>query len=368
MSNPPLRVAFISRATLYSAPGGDTKQVEETAAALRSLNIEVQIFTAGSIIDFECFDLLHFFNIIRPAQILAYTQNTHLPYVVSTIFVDYAQYERAGLAGGRKLLSKMVSPDGMEYLKALARWAKNGEKIQSNRYLLQGHRAAVKKVAAGAALLLPNSESEYQRFATAYGVQKQHYVVPNGVSENFINSVPPPVPRYQNAVLCAARLEGGKNQLNLIRALNNTPFPLFLFGKPSPNNGAYYEACRQEAAANIHFEGQQSETVLAAAFSAAKVHVLPSYFETTGLSSLEAAVMGCNVVVTDRGDVRDYFGDWAWYCNPEDPASIRSAVEAAHAAPYNEAFRRHILDHYTWQRAGEETLAAYKKVLPNFAL
>ncbi len=362
-----MRIAFISRATLYTAPGGDTKQVEETAGALRNLGVEVQIFTAGSTIDYSRFDLLHFFNIIRPADILGYTRKTDLPYVVSTIFVDYAQYEKTSLAGGRKILSTLVSADGMEYIKALARWAKNGEAVQSGYYLLHGHRAAVKKVATGAALLLPNSESEYQRFAAAYRVQKPYHVVPNGVSEGLIHQAPPPAEPYRNAVLCAARIEGGKNQLNLIRALNGTSCQLHFFGKSSPNNGAYYEACRQEAAPNIHFEGQQPEAVLAAAFTAAKVHVLPSYFETTGLSSLEAAALGCNIVITDRGDTREYFGDYAWYCNPEDPASILEAVKAAFAAPYNPAFRQHILDHYTWKRAGEETLAAYRKVLPNFA-
>jgi glycosyltransferase involved in cell wall biosynthesis len=93
------------------------------------------------------------------------------------------------------------------------------------------------------------------------------------------------------------------------------------------------------------------------------VHVLPSYFETTGLSSLEAAVMGCNIVVTDKGDTRDYFKNDAWYCEPEDPASIRQAVEAAYDAPYNEAFRQRIFQEYTWKRAAEETLKAYMDVL-----
>ena len=73
--------------------------------------------------------------------------------------------------------------------------------------------------------------------------------------------------------------------------------------------------------------------------------------------------LGCNIVVTDKGDTKDYFENDAWFCDPDDLESIRSAVEAAYNAPYNPDFRKRILENYTWERAAEETLAAYKQVL-----
>jgi glycosyltransferase involved in cell wall biosynthesis len=121
--------------------------------------------------------------------------------------------------------------------------------------------------------------------------------------------------------------------------------------------------CRSEAAPNVHIEGPLTDDALYAAYASAKVHVLPSYFETTGLSSLEASVMGCNVVVTDRGDTREYFGDEAWYCEPDRPESIRAAVDAAYKAPFRESLRTRILRDFTWTRAAEETFRAYKEAL-----
>ncbi len=56
---------------------------------------------------------------------------------------------------------------------------------------------------------------------------------------------------------------------------------------------------------------------------------MPSWFETTGLSSLEAAAMGCNIVITRKGDAYEYFGDYAYYCDPESPDSIFKAIEKA---------------------------------------
>lgn len=360
-----MRVAFISRATLYTAPGGDTRQADATADALRRLGVEVDVFGADAQPDYARYDLLHFFNIIRPADMLYHIQQSGLPYVVSTIFVDYGAFEQQNGGNFRKMLSRLVSGDGMEYLKALARRVKNGEKIRSKSYLLHGHARSVKKVADGALALLPNSESEYRRFVARYGVARPYRVIPNGINAEAANGVRAKMPQYEGSVLCMARIEPIKNQLALIRAMAGTPLQLFIHGKPSPNHSAYYEACRREAGPNVHIRPWLPEKEVYQAYASAKVHVLPSFFETTGLSSLEAAAMGCNVVVTDRGDVREYFGDHAWYCEPESVDSIRRAVLEAHAAPYEPGFRQHILDHYTWQRAGEETLKAYRDALPH---
>lgn len=358
-----MRVAFISRATLYSSPGGDTKQLDLTAHYLRQLGVEIDIYLTSQPIDYSRYDLLHFFNIIRPADIIHHMRVSGKPCVVSTVFLDYGSFEKKARGGKMKLLNAFLSEDAIEYVKVIARRLLNGEKIVSKEYLRWGHRKSVRYVAEHARILLPNSRNEYNRLVAKYGVERPVHVVPNGIDEKVAHAVSGRNPKYEGAVLCVARVEGRKNQLNLIRALNNTPFQVFIHGKPSPNNMPYYEACRREAAGNIHFSDWLTEEELYQMYHSAKVHILPSYFETTGLSSLEAAVMGCNIVVTDRGDTKDYFEGRAWFCDPDDPASIRQAVEEAHLAPYDPSFRDYILQHYTWQRAAEETLKAYRQVL-----
>lgn len=358
-----MKVLFIARATLYTSPGGDTKQLDLTAEALRALGVEVDVSLANTSPDYRAYDLLHFFNIIRPADIIYHARKSGKPFVVSTIFLDYGAFEKETRGGAMGLLNRFFSEDGIEYIKAIARWVKNGERVRSAEYLRWGHRRSVKWVAQRARILLPNSENEMRRFLKKYGVQRPYRVIPNGIAAEVATPPLTKMARYEGGVLCVARIEGRKNQLNLIRSLNNTRFQLFIHGKPSPNNLDYYAACKREAASNVHFSDWLTEEELYAMYASAKVHVLPSYFETTGLSSLEAAVMGCNIVVTDRGDVRDYFEGHAWFCEPDDPASIRQAIEAAHAAPYDARFREYILNHYTWQRAGEETMAAYQWAL-----
>jgi hypothetical protein len=67
-----MRVVMIARPNLYSVPGGDTIQIEETASALRALEVEVDIIISGSI-DYKRYDLIHFFNIIDPEDILGHS-------------------------------------------------------------------------------------------------------------------------------------------------------------------------------------------------------------------------------------------------------------------------------------------------------
>jgi len=97
-------------------------------------------------------------------------------------------------------------------------------------------------------------------------------------------------------------------------------------------------------------------------YAAAKVHVLASWFETTGLVNLEAALAGTSVVATGER-AREYLADFAEYCDPGDSASISEAVLAAWRKPFDPEFREHILENFTWQRAAEQTLAAYREIV-----
>ena len=98
-------------------------------------------------------------------------------------------------------------------------------------------------------------------------------------------------------------------------------------------------------------------------YKSAKVHVLPSWFETTGLSSLEAAAMGCSIVITDKGDTKEYFGNHAVYCSPSSASDILSAVEKAAGLPVNDVLQQKIFTQYTWQQASRRTAEGYKKII-----
>lgn len=357
-----MRVLFISRATLFSNKGGDTIQVINTADHLIEIGVTVDVRLCNEEIKYEGYDLIHFFNIIRPSDILFHIRKSKLPFVVSTIYVDYTEYEkrmRKGIAG---LAFKLLSQDFIEYCKVIARALVNKERIISPSYLLMGHKAAVKQIIRKSALLLPNSENEYQRLSNHFHIHHRYKVVPNAIDSKLFNPKKEEA-RNQNLVLCVGRIEGIKNQLNLVKALSNSSFNIVLIGAASSNQEGYYRACRNAAAENVQFINHIPQKDLLAYYQQSKVHILPSWFETTGLSSLEAAAMGCNIVITDKGDTREYFEDMAFYCDPGSPDSIRSAVMLASSSPFNEALREKILREYIWPVTAAKTLEAYKLAL-----
>lgn len=358
-----MRVAFIARTTLCTVPGGDTVQVLATAKYLRRLGVEADIRLSTDKIDYNIYDILHFFNITRPADILKHARSGK-PYVVSTIFVEYAGYDKSERRGWRGMLFRFLSPGFIEYVKAIGRYLVRRDGMASPEYLWLGHNRSVRRVLQNAACLLPNSENEYRRLRETYGIDKRYLVVPNGIDTEIFRPRPD-IQRQRDVVLCVARIEGIKNQLNLIRALNNTRFKLYLIGDPAPNQQKYYTVCKKEAAPNVVFINNVPQASLAEYYSMAAVHVLPSWFETTGLSSLEAAAMGCKVVISNRGDVKEYFNDLAFYCDPASPRAILAAVEKAAEADMDPQLRHRINSKFTWEQAAFATIEAYKAVYEN---
>lgn len=357
-----MNVGIITRSTLLTERGGDTVQVLQTAHCLEQLGVRADIIPSDHTPDYKKYDLLHFFNIIRPADILHHIRQFTRPFVVSPVLVDYSEYDkfhRKGLAG---FSFRFLSADRIEYLKAIARRIKGKDKIASADYLWQGHRNSIKEILNRTAMVLPNSKLEYQQLIQSYAVPSRYATVPNGIDDSLFKPNPS-CEKDPLLVICAARIEGIKNQLNLIHALNDTSFRVMIIGAPAANQHHYFRLCKSMAAKNIIFLDHLSQEELVQYYQKAKVHILPSWFETCGLSTLEAAAMGCNVVITEKGFTREYFEDFAFYCDPSSPDSIRQAVEDASRSDTRTGLQEKIFSLYTWKQAALQTLDAYKKIL-----
>ena len=356
-----IKVAMIVRATFYTSKGGDTIQVLQTAAHLAGYDICVDIKLTSEKIEYGQYNLLHFFNITRPADILYHIRKAKKPFFVSTILIDYSEYDKYHRKGFSGKLFRFLNADSIEYLKTISRWLLGKDKLMSLDYVWKGQRRTIIEILKQAALLLPNSHSEYRRLIQQYNCITDHMVVPNGVDTSLF-SFNNKIEKDPRLVICVARIEGLKNQVNLIRALKNTRFNLVIIGAAALNQTSYYHTCREMATENIRFIEHLPQEELVSYYQKAKVHVLPSWFETTGLSSLEAAAMGCNIVITDKGDAREYFGNDAIYCDPASPENIYSTIEKAAALPNNGFLQKKILMQYSWEQATIRTMEAYKLV------
>ena len=78
-----MRILMVSRETLFSSPGGDTTQIINTAKYLRLLgcNVDIEI---KALTNYSQYDLIHFFNIARPDDILVHVTRSKLPFFPGT--------------------------------------------------------------------------------------------------------------------------------------------------------------------------------------------------------------------------------------------------------------------------------------------
>jgi Glycosyltransferase len=359
-----MNIVFITRSSLYTCPGGDTLQVIHTARQLGLLGIGVDIKLTNEPVEYHRYDLMHFFNIIRPADILYHIGRSNKPFAVSPNLVSYQEFDRRHRTGPAAALFRYLSGDSIEYCKTIARWLRGGDTLRSLSYLWKGQQRSIQQILQKASVVFPSSQMEYEQLAQLHTMLPGHRIVPNGI-DPVVFSGSDETGKDPMLVLCVARIEGLKNQLNLIRALNHTAYRLTIIGNPAPHQMAYYQACRKEAAGNISFINHLPQQELAAWYGKANIHILPSWFETCGLSTLEAAAMGCRIVVGSRGYVREYYGQHALYCDPGSPQHIRQCIEKAHAQPWTDALKQKVMQQFTWQQAARQIMEGYKNALNN---
>jgi len=101
-------------------------------------------------------------------------------------------------------------------------------------------------------------------------------------------------------------------------------------------------------------------------YAGAKVFVYPSLYEGFGLPVLEAMSVGCPVVTSDKGSLKEVAGDAAITVNPENITSISQGIKTAIKESDN--LMQKGLDQsqkFSWAKTAKETLKVYRKVILN---
>jgi glycosyltransferase involved in cell wall biosynthesis len=163
-----------------------------------------------------------------------------------------------------------------------------------------------------------------------------------------------------------ARIESKKNQLAVIEALWDDPVDLVFVGVESPYfERDYAERCRAAGAqrGRTHFLGWLPRSELPLVYAASAGHILPSWNELPGLSSLEAGACGVNVISTRYSPIAEMLGSDAYLVDPYDRASIRAASLAALERPAPPRLRERLLAEFTWREAAVADLALCERTL-----
>ncbi len=354
-----LNVLFQNRPNAFSQRGGDTVVMERIAEGLRAQGVNVDIDVEGKRNPAE-YQLVHLFNFATPEITRVYAEQcvkAGVPYVVTTMYEDLPSFYNQMFAQFAAVRNYIVSGQPKSEWARLQELAKKCE--PSGRWENSW-------TAEHAACLIATGANERATLLRDYPNVKAVRIYPTGCDvspmaddgELFRKET-----GLKDFVLCVGRLETRKNQLMLLKALEESELPLVFVTGGFTYQPEYEDLCRKfRRSGKTVFLGRLTDQMLASAYAAARVHALPSWFELPGLVSIEAARLGANVVVTDLGTARDYFGDRAFYCRPDDATSISNAViEAFYALP-DKALRERMYD-YNWRKSAAMVLKIYDETL-----
>ena len=326
--------------------GGPNTQIRNTARHLARYGVRVNFFDPWSRFRPADCDLFHIFAAnIGTYHLAREIHTTGIPLVVSPIIYSRhsPQYVRTALRATR-----------------IVRWGGKG--------LWSDYQIAL-DICRWASRVLPNTHAEARLVSEGLGVPSPRIaVVPNGVDKRFADADPKLFrSRYHidRFILNVGHTgHGRKNVLRLIRALSQIKHPAVIIGRIIP--GPYGDACVREAARYPHIrliDGlDNASALLASAYSACDVFVLPSLFETPGIAALEAGLAGARVVITKHGGTEEYFGSMATYVDPLSVESIRAGIVSALEQRPSAELREHIRKNYLWPRVAERTAAAYHEI------
>ncbi|WP_455671795.1 glycosyltransferase family 4 protein [Phocaeicola sp.] len=222
--------------------------------------------------------------------------------------------------------------------------------------------------------ILRKLKQDVKRFYARTDFEANYLRKGYGIADEKISLIPlsyrmdaydPSVKKESFCLFAGTMTQERKNVPNLIRAAKKYGFRLVLVG----NTGNAASLAKLQSliagASNIEIKGFVTEDELIALYNRAKVFALPSLNEGVGLVALEAAIHGCNIVITDLGGPKEYYKPGlANLVNPYDIDDIGVAIlKSLDDNSQQPALRNYLIENYSITHCVDMLIESYKRVL-----
>lgn len=312
----PKKVVFLSDFPFSIATGGKEVQLLNYK---KFLNNNYNEYITVKLLDYfnedETYDIIHLFGYSNWYYDLVKTLKANFPNIKIVISPNFYYKDHIKMKLTSTLSKFIPIPNFFSYKKF---FLKNSDKI------------------------VVNSFSEKKQLISLFNIEEEKIcVIPNFVESNFEvfkddSNVLLFKKTYNvdNYLLCVGHLDERKNTINLVRAFlevyKEIKIKLLIIGDYRFRDRSKREFLENLIKKNkekiIHIPSIPRDDLLKSAYYNCKAHVLPSFLETPGLSNLEAALFKKNILVGDCEPVREYFLNYAVYCNPKCISSIKRGI------------------------------------------
>ncbi|MAO64756.1 MAG: hypothetical protein CL666_07125 [Balneola sp.] len=341
-----MKVGYVIPMSVAAVNGGVRTQATFTVQHVREFGVEPVLLSPWNDLQEHELEMVHVFGAsVENSEIIPKLQDLQIPVALSPVF--YSNHPPSRI---RKII-------GIE--KFLSRF---GSGIRSDFGIKS-------KLCRQADLLLPNTSDEANLIMHGFGVPEAMIeVVPNGVEQRFSKATKDAfVKEYgiKDFVLFTGQAAAPrKNVIQLLKVAPKLDVPVVVIG--DFGNNKYSRECLSMAkeASNITLVPTlpHDSELLASAYAASSVFVLPSFYETPGIAALEAALAGSNIVITKHGGTKDYFADYAEYIDPDSTTSLLKAIQRSLKKPKKD-LKEVIFDKFTWEKVAQKTVTQYQRLL-----
>lgn len=322
-----MKIAFISNgsATLNAANNGTKVQILTWKRMLEQKGHQVDLITYWCSYEWASYDAIVVFRM--EAYFLEFLRD--LRKINSRIFIA-------------PILDPNYNKIGMT-LKSY--WGSEKLRLMNRHYAIRCSRRSVMGY-------LVRSDYEGKYLSSCFNIpENMIFKVPLSYGDIQNRDIPP----KENFCFHASRLtDKHKNVHRLIEAAKKYKFKLKLAGRVSNESDKEKLLSWIDGSELIECLGYLTDEELENYYLRAKVFALPSLYEGVGLAALEAAVRGCNIVITKEGGPREYFEGYASLVNPKSIDEIGKGISSFmnDDINYQPDLMNHLRDYYS-----EKTLA-----------
>jgi glycosyltransferase involved in cell wall biosynthesis len=290
------------------AHGGLQIQIERTAEALRGHGLDVEWLRWWD--ERQKGDVIHFFGRPNPGQIV-FAQGKGIRYVMQELLTSQGSRSKLHLRmqGFANAILRKVLPGNY---RLPLRW---------DSYRM-----------ADAIIAITPWEAWIMQTLFRPPVERLH-VIPNGVDNVFFGSrdaIHASLPR-EKFLVSVATITERKRVLELAEAATLAKIPLKVIGKPYAEHDPYYwqflDVVKSSGGLVDYLGAIEDRSALGKIYRDARGFVLPSTMETQSLAALEAAAVGCPLLLSDLPWARQTFGDEATYLSLSSRSSFASQLK-----------------------------------------
>ncbi|MEO0091985.1 MAG: glycosyltransferase [candidate division WOR-3 bacterium] len=340
-----MKIIFTSFQAISILEGGVKTQILALKKELEKLDVEVELFDSWQNYTFSKIDFVHLF--------CAHIGTYHFAHSLSNLGVKII------------LTPIFFSHRSPRFIKNVLALSKIISKFSGFRTEYQ----IIREICQMAKIIAPNTKKEMELIQQSFSISPEKFqLLPNGVDERFYDADPNLfIKQYgiKDFILYVGHIGWGrKNLLALLKVCEKIDQPLVLIGKVLEND--YARKCLtiiKSRPNTILITGlNHDDPLLASAYSACDTFVLPSYYETPGLSALEAGLAGAKIVITKFGGTEEYFQNYAQYINPFSLNSIRQGIMNSLEQKKQPELKEHIRNNYLWKHAASKLIKIYQQI------